>query len=605
MLKLGSDRPGGAGALPLVALLGLVLSCGSPQETGGSIDEGKGVESSRPNVLLIVIDTLRADHLGVYGYGRDTSPHIQELLADRGVVVERAYAQAPWTLPSMASMMSGLDPARLLDDSNNPWGLPDAVTTLAEVLQARGYRSYGFVANPTLHQGNGFAQGFDTFETAPYDVASLRLHADHLYSKIEPRLGSLEEPFFLYTHFLDPHDPYENPEIPEGVSPFFPEYEGNLRGDDVHGLYLQKKQMDDPEQDVKHLRALYDSEIRYVDGFIGRLLNDMDPDMLRRTLVVLTSDHGEELYEHGGWKHGESVYEEQIRVPLIWRWDDRFKEGRRLDATVQLLDLMPTLLEATARTGDPPPPPGDGRSLLSALTGDAPLPAVAAYSRHHAEGPVRAARIDGYRKQILFDREALDSPETERGKTFFEQDRRRMERHEAYDLHRDPGELDARGEGHGAGVLERLDQTLGGIRLFVGARPGAQWEGEVRFSRPPVEIKRWFLAADDLVELQGPTLRFRLRGESIVKGLTVLGSVGEVAALTWSCSDPAASLVLGSDPSPFSLPVGLRRLLTNEWPISSPSEPRLHLWLRPPGPEFAGERDEETLRRLKALGYAD
>ncbi len=589
----------------LAALFGvaIVAACGVSRSS-------PPVESSRPNVLLIVVDTLRADRLSFYGHDRDTSPQMKKHIADRGVVMDQAYAQAPWTLPSVASMMTGLDPAHFLDESGHPWGLPEPATTLAEVLSDAGYDTRAFIANPTLHAGNGFAQGFDTFETAPYDVASLSLHADSLDSRVRPQLSSLREPFFLYTHYLDPHDPYDNPEIKEGKSPFFPDYSGRLRGSDVHGLYLRKLSMENPEQDIKHLKALYDSEIHYVDHYIGELLRALPEEMASKTLVVLTSDHGEELFDHGGWKHGESVYQEQIRVPLVFRWDGNLKAGFRLGATVRLLDLMPTVLDAAGLLSPDIARSLEGRSLLPALQGRS-IDGAPAFSRHHAEGPVRLSRVDGRKKTILFDRDFNFEAESERQEVFLELDRNRMQRLEIYDLVSDPTEQRnlALGEevaSAGREALVGLDPFVSGLRIFVSGLSQSRVQGRIELERPPQIVRRWFLGPDDQVELQGNTVTFSWVGDGVDKGISVEGPVGNILDFQLEPIEPRLEVRWADSTQVVEMPIGLRGLLTDRVPLLDSTVPAVHLWVRRPlEPIGYGSRDEETLRRLKALGYTD
>jgi arylsulfatase len=161
-----------------------------------------------------------------------------------------------------------------------------------------------------------------------------------------------DRPFFLYLHYIDPHDPYDNPEVVGNRSPFEGEYKGPVAGDRVHGIYAGKIALLDPARDLAHISALYDSEVHYVDRAIGEVLASLRPEVLAHTLVALTADHGEELVDHGGWKHGQTLYEEQIHVPLIWRWDGHVPAGRRLAGTVRLLDVAPTR----------PPPPAPRRT---------------------------------------------------------------------------------------------------------------------------------------------------------------------------------------------------------------------------------------------------
>jgi arylsulfatase A-like enzyme len=194
-------------------------------------------------VLFIVVDTLRADHLPSYGYERDTAPRIHELLAERGAMVERAYSQAPWTLPSTGSLLTGRMPGELAGSDPEAFEIPASEPTLAERLSALGYRTAGFIANPILHEGNGFGRGFGDFYTPEttwevldwVDATTIEERAlPWLEEALGPatREGEEREPFFLYLHYIDPHDPYRNPEIWDGereTTPWDPEPRGRSR----------------------------------------------------------------------------------------------------------------------------------------------------------------------------------------------------------------------------------------------------------------------------------------------------------------------------------------------------------------------------------------
>src|SRR5262249_51542102 len=160
-------------------------------------------------------------------------------------------------------------------------------------------------ANPSLHVGAGFERGFRSFFAPPADVEWIRKHADSLNARALPWLRAhAGRPFFLYVHYVDPHDPYENPEIVDGRSPFLSGYRGPGPGEWVHGISPGRRQPPDPARALAQIDALYDSEVHYVDRAIGELLAAIPPAVLARTLVVLTADHGEEIHDHGGWKHG-------------------------------------------------------------------------------------------------------------------------------------------------------------------------------------------------------------------------------------------------------------------------------------------------------------
>ncbi|HEV2845196.1 MAG TPA: sulfatase, partial [Thermoanaerobaculia bacterium] len=405
----------------------------------GPVRVSNPVERERPNVLFILVDTLRYDHLTPYGYKRATSPEIARVLAGKGAVVEEAYSQAPWTLPSVVSYMTSRYPGELLSDDPAAYGIPEGVPTLAAAMKALGYQTGGFVANKVIHTGNGFARGFDTFYSPPSETDAVdQPDAAALNSRALPWLEAhRNDPFFLYVHYLDPHDPYDNPDVVEGRSPFYPGYKGRISGRHVQGVYAGVIPLDNPVDDTEHLKALYDSEIRYVDRFIGRLIDSIPPHVLENTLIVLTADHGEEFREHGGWKHGFTLYEDQIHVPLLARWDGRIPAGSRLKGTVRLLDLLPTLVQAAGGKADAS---WEGIDLLPALAGKAALPRLPAFAQHMMIGPLRSAAVLDRRKLILFNPRTPFAPADPLQEHLWRQDLRRLKRVELYDLARDAGE---------------------------------------------------------------------------------------------------------------------------------------------------------------------
>ena len=569
-------------------------------------------ERKRPNVLFILVDTLRHDRLTPYGYERDTTPEMQRWLAQAGAVVEDAYAQAPWTLPSVISFMTGRQPGELVGADMATFALPDGVPTLAERLAKLGYETGGFYANPTLHAGIGFARGFRTFYTAPPTLESMRLDASDVNGRAMAWLAAHqdgERPFFLYVHYIDPHDPYLAPDLVDGRSPFYPEYRGPVLGGWVHGFYTGRLQLRGPE-DVAHLSALYDSEVRWVDQAIGRLLATLSPETLAETLIVLTSDHGEELYDHGGWKHGQTLYEEQIHVPLLVRWDGRIRPGTRLAGTVSLLDLAPTIVAAAVGAADPAQ---DGIDLLPALTGEAPLPRRAAQARHLASGPLRAAAVLDGRKLVLFDREARFTPADELQAHLYAVDMERLARAELYDLAADPaerrnlaGERPAEVGRLAPAIAAQLDLELPGLRVTAGdVPPGSRLGGTIRFERPPAEWISLFLAAEDRVAQDGVALRFDLTAETFEKGFLVRGDVGSLAEISLTLDGvplPPQRIALG-DGKPYRG----GRVLPEE--LLAAGRPRadaaVRLWIHDGAAAEVPARaaDPETERRLRALGY--
>jgi arylsulfatase A-like enzyme len=551
-------------------------------------------ERDRPNILLIVVDTLRFDHLTSYGYRRDTSPNVERLLARNGTVLEEAYSQAPWTLPSVVSFLTSRLPGEILGDDSKTYGLPPGVATLAEVLADLGYETGGFFANRTLHEGNGFARGFKTFFSPPESNTSVTFpDGRDMNARVLPWLEAHRNaPFFLYVHYMDPHDPYVNPEIAGGRSPFFPAYKGKLEGTDVHGINMGQVALENPREDVAQITALYDSEIRYVDRFLGALIDSLPPKVLANTLIVLTADHGEELYDHGGWKHGFSLYEDQIHVPFLARWDGRIPAGRRASGTVRLLDLAPTLVKAA---GGEVPPSWQGIDLMPALTGAADLQRRAAFAQHMMTGPLRAAAVLGRQKLILFNDQTPFAPANRYDERFWTLDLGRMKRIELYDLAKDPRERSNQAAARAAEIQRlqpvihrQLDRQLPGLRVFAsGLAPGARLRGSLTLDRPPTEWFPYFLAADDRVELAGPRVSFDLGGETLEKGFLLLGDSGAVQRAEAELDGTPVRVLLGTGAPPAS------------------DGPALKIWT--PGRERkaapAPPRDPETEQRLRALGY--
>ncbi len=332
--------------------------------------------SSRPNLVLLSIDTLRADHLGCYGYGRGTSPNI-DLLAARSTLYEKAFAPTPWTFPSHAAMLTGIHPLRL-GLLGQDYVIPGTAPFLAVDLKNGGYRTAAFVdslPNGFLGAERGFDHGFETFKHAPfepggryaYDAPATMRAADGWLSQRD-----VTKPFFLFLHTKSVHAtrfedlqaldaPYHKPRsyrrrfLPDGGLRF-----GWNRGDKIRGvLFLRDingriadgrapQPALSPEQ-TQELIGLYDTGIYYVDEQIKVLL-----EMLRRhgvgedTVLILTSDHGEAFLEHRFLLHRE-VHEPTLRVPLMV-YDPREPRARRVSSTVHLEDIPATLLALAGAT---------------------------------------------------------------------------------------------------------------------------------------------------------------------------------------------------------------------------------------------------------------
>lgn len=609
--------PAGAAGKPVIAWAPVRLSRARPEEEA---------PRERPNVLFLVVDTLRHDHLTPYGYRRDTSPNLARLLAARGVVAESAYSQAPWTLPSVVSFLTSRYPGEILGSDSATYGIPPAVPSLAEEMEKLGYETGGFIANKVLHAGNGFERGFSTFFNPPAEVPEGEVpDASALADRMGPWLAAHRDaPFFLYAHFMDPHDPYVNPEIVNGRSPYFPDYQGEISGYHIHGLHTGKIPLADPENDVAQVNALYDSEIHYADRFLGELIESLPPAVLRNTLIVLTADHGEEIYDHGGWKHGFTLYEELIHVPLLLRWDGRLPAGTRLPGVVRLLDLAPTLLRAAGGT---PPASWEGVDLLPALAKKAPLPRLTAFAQHMMIGPLRAAAVHEGSKLILFNPRTPFAPADDLQKHLWNLDLQRLQRVELYDLAKDPREKTNLAPGAGSAeriarlqpaLHQQLDRQMPGLRVIARGLPaGVRLQGEMEIAAPassggkpePLVWQSYFLAAGDQVEVAGRKVRFDLGGEALDKGFFLLGGIGSIENLKVALdgrSLPPDRLRLGSGAPYNGGKIEAGTLLSEGWPSST--EVGLRIWLprgprEPPAGGAGAEANAETQKRLRALGY--
>jgi arylsulfatase A-like enzyme len=277
----------------------------------------------RPNVVVVVIDTLRADRLPFYGYPKETAPFLSRLAA-RGVVFDKAYAASSWTAPATASIFTGLYPfqhgvimgllAQMKLIKRYPQikinRIPEEVTTLPEVFRQGGYRTFGVSDNANISRRQGFEQGFDRHVCFTHQGARV-INQQVLDLEKEIRAGGS---YFLYLHYNDPHLPYK-----------IPLDESEKTGDKTTDL-----------------KALYDKEIAFVDSSLEELYTRFD--WSRNTLLVVTSDHGEEQMEKGFYGHGKTLYNTVIHVPLLFFWpEEKLFAAKRSVVNVSTMDIMPTL----------------------------------------------------------------------------------------------------------------------------------------------------------------------------------------------------------------------------------------------------------------------
>lgn len=378
------------------------------------------------NVLVVTIDTLRADHCSAYGYGRPTTPRL-ERLAREGVRFDAAYAAMPATGPSHATLFTSRYPLTHGVLANG-YALVPGAATLAETLRARGYQTAAMVSAYPLDRKFGHAQGFDTYDQEfteadasiarprwegrpldqPYDR---RAHATTRVAIAWLQHRQRDRPFFLWVHYFDPHSPYDAPEPWASRFPAPPGAADSLAG----------------------VEAAYDAEVAFADHEMGRLTDAIDgAGIASSTLVVVTADHGEGLRAHGLLEHGDEVYEEAVRVPLVLRWTGRLAAGRAVPAPVEMIDVAPTIL-ALLGSGETPRT-FRGRSLTAVLGGQHPEMSHRVFLQgEHREGPagmryaLRAGRwkyIERRRQGVAFETELFDLDADPRERANLAADRR-------------------------------------------------------------------------------------------------------------------------------------------------------------------------------------
>jgi arylsulfatase A-like enzyme len=380
-------------------LMMVLISCSAM--TGEEPDEQPKRQAL--NVIVILADTLRADHVGSYGYQRRTTPFL-DAYAREGVLFMRARSQAACTYPSVNSMLTSRYPFDFYSSEEDYMGIPEEYPSLAEILSARGYQTLAVSASPIVratpsehNPDGGFARGFDVFdETCQWQPAACVNQVAHKL------LANATEPFFLYLHYMDPHGPYQPPRS------YQRQFAGNYGGDDNGHDFIARgditpiakmlsgngEQIELGDQDRQHLVDLYDDEIRYLDSMLQSLNRYLRyRGLLDRSLLVITADHGEELLEHDKVGHCCGVWSTLTHVPLFMRWPDG-PRNLRIEVAVQNIDLVPTVLDLLDIW-----PEGldlEGASLLPVIEGKVP-PSIYAFSD---QGLYRAVN-DGRYQLIL------------------------------------------------------------------------------------------------------------------------------------------------------------------------------------------------------------
>jgi arylsulfatase A-like enzyme len=346
----------------VVPLICLVFSC--------------GVESRRINLLIVAVDTLRRDHVGCYGYRRGTTPNIDRL-AERSVLFEDAVSQSPWTLPSFATLFTSLYPSQhgagnLRKRGSGGFGtrISTSFPPMAMMLLKQGYSTGAIINAPALAPELGVDRGFETYSAAPRwkERRADRTTRDALKWIDE----NSESPFFMFAHYFDPHLDYEPPAPYDTI--FDPMYTGAIGSafsrDDYSRMEETLSMEGDPyaQAEWDHIRALYDGEILFTDKAVGELLEGLEErGLAQNTLVVFMSDHGEEFFDHKGFEHGHTLYDELIKVPLMFSLPGRLPVNKRVDRQVRILDVLPTVLDIL---GIEPWTHLEGASLMPLITGE-------------------------------------------------------------------------------------------------------------------------------------------------------------------------------------------------------------------------------------------
>jgi len=431
-------RPRGTAAFyAVVVVLSAVFSL-TPGHPLAPLDKHQPPDlAEHPNVLLLVVDALRPDHLGAYGSPDGLSPSIDRLAAE-GVVFEEAFGHAAWTRPAMASLLTGRLPQTHGTDRRGT-ALPSSIETVAELLSRRTYLTIGLPNDRDVSRAFNFHQGFDRFSYTPPRLlpwvtesvqrlslygALRRLHIrsgapQHVvahYRPAEDILGAARQEiaaaggqrWFLWAHLKEPHAPYFHRPL-NGRAELLPDRRP-------------------PADRASQIRARYADEVRWVDQRIGEFIGWLeDSGQLEDTIVIVTADHGTELLDHGSWGHGETLYDEILRIPLVIRLPGREHAGLRAGWQVRQIDIAPTI---AAQVGAPPLDGWQGRDLLGPgleawLVGEAPAPrsrpVLAGSSYRGTE--MSALRADGWK----FIRTGTGHP-------------RRLQPEELFRVAQDPGE---------------------------------------------------------------------------------------------------------------------------------------------------------------------
>ena len=320
-------------SLTSVLLIVLILNIYTLTDSKIAIPKG-------PNVIFIVIDTLRADHLGCYGYARNTTPNIDKL-ANESILFKNVIAPSPWTCPSIGALFTSRYPASL-GITEAAINISDKFVLLSEVFKEHNYKTHGIISSVYVSSKYGYAQGFDS-----YDEENAKGEQDISSPSIAQKASSFIEQnrsnkFFLFLHWFDPHYSY----MLHKKYNYYPDYNGPIcSGMNINELWFKAPYMS--ANDITHIKALYDSEITFTDEYIGTFINRLKAlGLYDDTLIILTADHGEEFSERGDYYigHTRKLFQEMIHVPLIIKLPGKIKK-KTIDGNIGLIDVMPTIVD--------------------------------------------------------------------------------------------------------------------------------------------------------------------------------------------------------------------------------------------------------------------
>ena len=335
----------------------VALLLGATKAATDCIRDG-GATTARPSMILVIIDTLRADRLGTYGYSRATSPRL-DAFAKQSVLFENAYSQAPNTPPSVAAILTSLYPSM-----HHFIGKGDRVTdearTLPERLGAAGYRTAAFVDGGFLRKDFGLDQGFETYDDKGHGFA-------HVLPAAKSWIDAhADAPFFVLLHTYDVHTPYEDTPLPYRDAFTTVAYDGDLLSLDLDKIQRKQLARTVTPLEARYFSDLYDGGILHADALLGAFLDDLArAGILDRLLFVVTADHGEEFMEHGVMLHWK-LYRTVTHVPLLMRFPGARAGAMRISDIVQSIDIAPTMLDAAGVRGQSGM---EGRSLLRRICG--------------------------------------------------------------------------------------------------------------------------------------------------------------------------------------------------------------------------------------------